>query len=401
MANTFTAAKPQFWQDAFQTLWKPVSVYGQVAQVLSTEVRNGDRVHRPTTSDVTVGNLTVGSDITIQDVTTSDEYLLVDLYKGAGIGIDQFDQKQTNIDLMRAEAKNMVRNLTNVIDSEFQYLALDAATTLDDSSLGGTAGVPLTVNGTNIYDMVTKAKQYQFETGFDNSDAYCLLDPATFQIFESNGTGRETMYGDQLWKDGFTGRGFQFAGVDFYETSNYTRSMRLDYSGQPSNGETLVFTVGGVAVTVTFVSSIGTTAGNVLIGGDADTTYANLIGLLNDNATTSATQVAFSATNQRAMQGVVATQDTSGNTVTVYSKGKSLAITDGAANVSVNATYTAKSLQFGRKGLSFAMALQIMPDVLITQEPKQLRSNVLAATSFGTKAFTDGSQTAVELYLAA
>lgn len=401
MANSLSAAKPQFWQDAFQTLWKPMSIYGQVAQMLSTEVVKGDRVHRPTTSDIIPQEIVLGTDLAVQDISTADEYLLVDKYDGSAIGIDNFDQKQTNIDLMKEEAKNMVRNLNNLVDAELQYLFLGSTGTVDAASLGGVAGVPLAVTGTNVYSMIAKAKQYQFENSFQNEDVFATLDPETFQTFETNGLGRETMYGDEVWKDGFTGRSFRYNGVDFYETSNYTRSMRLDYTGQPTDTNTLVITIGGTAVTVTFVATIGSAPGNVLIGASADATYTNLIGLLNDPGTTSATQVALSAANQRVFRPVAATQDLSGNTVTIYSKGKSLSITDATDNVTVNTTYTAKHLGLGKKRQSLSMALQITPSVEITQAPLQFRKYVLTNVSHGEKMFTDGANTAVELYLAA
>ena len=49
---------------------------------------------------------------------------------------------------------------------------------------------------------------------------------------------------------------------------------------------------------MTFVSAIGATAGNVLIGATAADTKTNLLGLLNAPGTTNATQVALSGGNQ-------------------------------------------------------------------------------------------------------
>lgn len=405
MANTFSAAKPQFWQDAFQTLWKPMSVYGQIAESFSDAVKGGDRVHRPTTSNILPQNIILGTDMSPQDVTTTDEYILVDKNIGMSIGIDRFDQKQTNIDLMKAEAMNMTRNLNNAIDADVQYLITGASSNLDASTLtGGTAGVPVTAVGSNVYDIITTSKYLQFNTSAQNDDAFCVLDPKTFALMELNGAGRETLYGDQVWKDGFTGRAFRFQGVDFYESLNYTRSRRLDYSGQPSNGETLVFTLSGAgftttSVTVTFVSSIGSTAGNVLIGADADATYANLVGLLNNPGTTSSTQVALSAANQLVMRPVVASQDATGNTVTVFVKGFDFTITDGAANVSENTAYAMKRLAFGKKKQSLSLAIQTTPSIEINPAPLQFRKYVLAGTEYGTKMFTDGAQTSVQILL--
>lgn len=66
----------------------------------------------------------------------------------------------------------------------------------------------------------------------------------------------------------------------------------------PSNGNTLVIAFPGGSITFTFVSSIGSTPGNVLIGGSATATVTNLLGLLQSPSTTNTTQVALSSGNQ-------------------------------------------------------------------------------------------------------
>lgn len=70
------------------------------------------------------------------------------------------------------------------------------------------------------------------------------------------------------------------------------------FTGNPTNGQTMIFTVNGNSISVQFVTVIGAVAGNVLIGANLAATITNLLGLLNFTNTTSATQVAFSAPNQ-------------------------------------------------------------------------------------------------------
>lgn len=68
----------------------------------------------------------------------------------------------------------------------------------------------------------------------------------------------------------------------------------LTMSGTFTNTQTVVI----AGITFTSVSSIGSTAGNFLIGGDTETTLASLAALINNPGTTSSTQVALSADNQ-------------------------------------------------------------------------------------------------------
>lgn len=70
----------------------------------------------------------------------------------------------------------------------------------------------------------------------------------------------------------------------------------------PSNGETLSINMNGVSgITLTFVTAIGATPGNVLIGANIAATMTNLLGLLTAPGTTNANQVALSAPNQTAI----------------------------------------------------------------------------------------------------
>lgn len=87
----------------------------------------------------------------------------------------------------------------------------------------------------------------------------------------------------------------------------------LAINTNPSNGETVVITVDGTPVTFTFVTTIGSNQGNVLIGGSASVSRANLVNLINNPSVTNANQVAFTAGNLTAIQKLSATDDLSLN----------------------------------------------------------------------------------------
>lgn len=83
--------------------------------------------------------------------------------------------------------------------------------------------------------------------------------------------------------------------------NNASGTALLAYIGLtvlPTNGQTLVLNINAAIQTITFVTVIGSTAGNVLIGVDLPTTITNLLGLLQNPATSNSTQVAFSGANQ-------------------------------------------------------------------------------------------------------
>lgn len=69
-------------------------------------------------------------------------------------------------------------------------------------------------------------------------------------------------------------------------------------AAQPTNGDTITLTLNTTDVVFTFVSVIGATAGNVLIGATVAATLANLKGLIQTPGSTTGTQVALSGGNQ-------------------------------------------------------------------------------------------------------
>lgn len=83
----------------------------------------------------------------------------------------------------------------------------------------------------------------------------------------------------------------------------------MAFNTQPSNAETIVITVDGQATTVTFVTAIGATPGNVLIGGTVAQTRANFVALINNPTVTNANQVALSGAQLTAIQKLSSTDD--------------------------------------------------------------------------------------------
>lgn len=80
--------------------------------------------------------------------------------------------------------------------------------------------------------------------------------------------------------------------------TNNATGASIEQSTNPENQATLTLTINGTAIIITFVDSIGSNPGNVLIGATATATMTNLLGLLQSPGTTNSTQVAFSSGDQ-------------------------------------------------------------------------------------------------------
>ncbi len=104
---------------------------------------------------------------------------------------------------------------------------------------------------------------------------------------------------------------------------------------QPANGDTWTLTINGTAVSGIFVSAIGVTAGNVLIGADAAHTQANFLGLLQSPGTTNTTQVALSGGNQTLINYLGYTSSTT-NIIAQGLNNTAITTLTGATNTSGN-----------------------------------------------------------------
>lgn len=115
-------------------------------------------------------------------------------------------------------------------------------------------------------------------------------------------------------------------------------------NSNPSDGEVLSISMNSTTINFTFVSTIGATAGNVLIGATLTDTLNNLVGIFNNPGTTNATQVALSAGNQTVWSTCISTGNAAVVSVLINEGTNQWAqdgFTTGTSSVTINGvTYT-------------------------------------------------------------
>ena len=412
--NTLTPFMPEIWSRSAQILHKPTAIYRQIANFRAeSDLRSGNAYDRIRPSSGFISNYTRNTDIPGQAAVGTKEQLLVDLERSFRYQIDEFDAKQSIVDVVKVFGENAGKDLRNAIDSDLLFEATNATSLIDDGTLGGTTGDPLALTGSNVVDAFSTIIQKLAEQNItDIEGLYGVIDPATMQTLVSYSGGRETVGGDSMLRQGvqgdmYSGRMLEFMGIPMYITNNYTRSVVLGLATNPTDGDTVTLTIGGTAVTVTFVSTIGSTAGNVLIGADADATRANLLGLLSAPTTTSATQVGWvvgtdDAILSRLQVSTSAVNDATANTLTVYAKGQTLT---GASSLTAGsdgfvAAEASKHLMFGKRG-AIDMVVQSAPDMFIRPEPRNRGMNIMGTSLYGIKTFTDGAEQLVQMRVTA
>lgn len=165
---------------------------------------------------------------------------------------------------------------------------------------------------------------------------------------------------------------------------------------------------GSTTITLTFVSSIGTTAGNVLIGANVDATRASAAALLNAPGTTNSTQVALGTSAstgsaleayKKAVARISASNDNTADTLTVTWKGAGvMTVTE---TLSAGADVWTAALQkqyllFGVKG-NPVLVVQSEPGVVVKDHPFRNGKNILNTVLYGVKTYRDNSRKMVKV----
>lgn len=376
MANTLAPLSASYLSRRIgQKLYKSTVFRSVASFVEMDQLKDGQSVDRPYRSDVVVENYTKGTAMTAQDVTGTADVLSVDVVKVALIYVDDVDKIQNRWSAANEWGDEIGRRLAIALDAVFLYEVVNAADTIDDGDIGGTAGNPITLSVSNIVKVITAVNKKFDVNNVSLEGRNLMISPQFKEILIQYLGGKETMLGDKTSKVGNVGR---FHGLELYLTNNLTGSAIWTPADNPANGATITITEnGGTAITFTFVSTIGTTAGNILQTTDLATTLTLLTAFINggglETATgcTAATCQSLSTANQRRVQEWAAIDGTT--YIEVFSKGGSYLT-----------VATSEALDLWSKETQHLMACKDKAvDAAIQKNPSVKTADMLSAGKFG------------------
>ena len=224
-------------------------------------------------------------------------------------------------------------------------------------------------------------------------DRFAVLSPEFYQQLIDYLAGKNTPMSDKIGLNGKV-EGGVYIGFQLYVSNATTWTGTIGIATTPTNGDTVVIN----GVTFTFVTSIGSTAGNVLIGGSASAANTNLAALINTPGATTANGVAIDGTTDRglgftdidALTGVTATA--AATSTAIVSKGNgaiavSSVLTAGADGWT--AGLQIEHILFGLRG-STDVVIQSEPKIEVKDVPDKLGKNIIPWTLFGIKTFREG-----------
>jgi hypothetical protein len=396
MSNSLTAFNPAFWANEMQPVFYKENVAISVASTKLEETLSiGDTAHKPYRSALRDQTYTKGTDITSQDVAAVDETLTVDTAKIVPFYVDDLDKIQNKWDSATTFAQDAMRRLNNVIDRVVTNEYASAKKFLDAGDVGGSAGSAITVAGTgtvNVDRIFTRAKAKLGMLDVPMNGLFALVGPSFIEQLTLYAAGRATNFGDEVGDNGFIARRF---GFEIRQSNNLPWSASLAMGTNPTANDTV--TIAGV--TFKFVSSIGTTAGNVLIGAGAANSLANLVAAVNGASGAGTTYIEPAQEDRETLinAGVVATAGSGTIAFTGYGDIPT------AETLTAGGDVWSAQIQhalFGIKGAT-DLVLQKAPNVEFRTAEKRLGRYVYPWMVYGKKTFTQNKKMLVDVRISA
>lgn len=261
---SLSSIQQEFWGDLQVDLYTAnTAVYlanQKLEDILST---NGRKAHRPIMSNPQMGTYTPHSDISFDTKSSTDQYLEVDTFKYAAEDIDFTEKNQAPYDLVQHSLKSIRKGLMNHVEQQYLGQISNAGLSI--------ATQPIAVSSSNILDALEEAegKLGAFDAPYETSMRAAVFGPRTVAKLRRSKSDRETRLGDSVMENGVVG---PWQGWTVVQNNNLPWSATLTVATQPTDGDTVVIS----GVTFTFKTTLGSTAGNVLIGADAAAARANL-----------------------------------------------------------------------------------------------------------------------------
>ena len=387
MANNLDAFTPEYWSARTQRLLKKKLIAREIANMEEQALlRDWDMVHRPYYSDVVVNNYTKGTDVTIQDVTATDEYLLVNTSKEASIYIDEIDVKQNKYDAANKYIDRMTYALKKDIDGAFLKEVLNAEYMVSDGDFGGTAGNPITVSVSNAFQLFTKTEAKMNANDVEDTKAwFYVITPDVKAAIQQTNLVNWFQQADAALRGTLKGMGYlgTWGNFNIFVSNNVAHSNTVTVSSLAA-ADTL--TINGA--TITFAAAPAA-------AWECKPTAAALIGMINGVMATAGDYVEFSAADRAKLIAAGASAAANGSDVDI--------ITNWHVDYAQSGVTLGGEIAHCWAGQYGCTDMVIQKDVAIqkNKEPKKTGYNYIAWTLYGIKTFTEWKKRCIEVRVAA
>lgn len=393
MSNDLQYVVKQHYAEATQeTLEKTLTAMDLAGMI---DIPNGTTKNLPLVKMRATGNYTKYTNQTISDVTTGNDTIVINTTPMVNFAIDDIDEAEDYIDVKSEVISDASYQIKRRIDGDFFAQVINAKWKYDANGFGLNTGTlsPITLTtgaSQNISTVFGKAKAGLVQMGNNEGKLAMVVDP--FVTADLTTLGMETNVvgvADVSYTRGFQGK---FGGMNVYSASTLYSTTTLDLATNPTANDYVVIQ----GVKFTFVASVGSTAGNVLIGAAADDSCQNLVAAVNGAAGAGTTYVEIDSDDRARLEGVTATDGT--NLATFVSKNGALVALSSMTNASNDFAAQVTYATIMEKG-AIKMALRNGVKVESAREPKALVTNYFIYARYGLKVTTRSKEKIVAIPL--
>lgn len=343
----------------------------------------GDVVHRPVPPDFEVNDYSKTSDVTIQDVTTSDQSMTIDRTKEVSWYLDRIDTKQSKYDLEDETMKRAMYRIKNEMDGRFLKEVANATYDCDDGDIGGTPGNGIALTPTNCQKAVSTAKAILRSADVeDDKEWFIVTSPDVTSVIEQTMVSGGFSEADKTLVNGYKGK---WSGLRVYESTNVRHTFTITFGGNTLTATT--FTIAGV--TFSFAAS-PTNAGDVDIGGDAATSASNLAAAINGGSGAGTAYIAISAANRKTLKNNYVVATVNSNVVTIEAAGKQVFAKAGTNAADLTLSSQICNSIIGQMGC-IDMVIQLNPEVQRNKAEKRNGYYYIVNDLYGVKTFDEGA----------
>lgn len=395
--NSLSASIKEQWSMDYQDVAEKANVFSNFCNFrYESDLRVGDTVHRPYISDVEVNTLGSEGQYTRQNISSTDETLVIDTEKEASFYIKKIDEFQSHYPTREKFARQCGVKLMNHVDGVILGEVVNSDSYVDAGDVGGSAGSPITLTTSNVDKVFTAVGRKLEQLDNDLSERrFGNIIPYFKQILLDSLAGRETALGDSTGINGHCGSRFDF---ELFQTNAAYWVGVLGLATNPTADDTI--TINGV--TFTFKATPAA-AGQIDIGADVDATRVLLAAAINNTngyaagAGSATAYFEVSEADRKKLKDMVATDSPSANTLTLVAYGRGY--------VAVDETLTAAGdvfssevahLLFGQ-GRPVDAVIQKSPEVMLKDRDGYIGKDVVNYLVFGKKTFRDGKRRMVDV----
>lgn len=287
MATTQDARKKMTMSVAQENLYS----YNIARQVCRVDTQSMGTIYNPYTSLPAIATSTgTGPDYDVRDYTAEADSLQVNERAKAAEHVDSYDWKSVNFGLINDRGMNYGKTIANQIDrAVFTGVVGNGGFAIGDGGVDG-ATTPWTITDSNVDDMIGSSIETIDVNEGHGKRKFMVVSPREASKLRLFLQGTGNVVADETLRRGVNYVGTTVNDVDIYQTNNLQNQVTLDLSTAVTADDSV--TINGV--TMQWVASIGSSAGNVLRSGTAATNATNLAALINNPRTTDSNQVALS-----------------------------------------------------------------------------------------------------------